>query len=238
MADVVRRAAENGGTEVVLKRALGGRGGKEVRFVLPDDLPMVLTPLLQHRGIFQDWILQRPLRQCDALAAFNATSVNTLRIMTYRSRRGVIHLSTFLRMGRAGSRVDNMTSGGLSCGVDPGSGMLHPRGRLLHSLNETVDRHPDSGVAFAGFRVPAWDEALEACIRGHEMIPALDLISWDIAIDHESYPAFIEFNIVEQDIRVHQIENGPFPPEVIAEWAQRARIWTPLGLVIRKPFGG
>jgi len=235
LSDLARCVSENGDGEVVLKRALGGSGGKEVRFLTVDELPTVLTPLLRHRGLYEDWILQRPVRQCDALAAFNQSSVNTLRVMTYRSSEGVRHLSSFFRMGRAGQRVDNMSSGGLSCGVDPETGTLRRYGRVYESLHAPVEHHPDSGIAFEGFCVPSWEEVLAACTRGHESIPALDLISWDIAVDEDGRPTFIEFNIVEQDIRVHQVENGPFPESVVAEWAQRIDIWAPGSIVVRKP---
>jgi hypothetical protein len=150
---------------------------------------------------------------------------------TYRSLNGATrHLSSVVRIGRSGSRVDNQTSGGLTCGVD--NGVLRS---IAHLMYEPFEAHPDSGVRFAGVRVPAWREAVELCICAHEMVPAMDLISWDIAIDTDGHPVLIEFNTHQQALLMHQKENGPLPADVVAEWAARARFWVLGGLVIRKP---
>ena len=234
MAELVTAASRDGATEVVLKPTLGVGGGKDVQFVAPQDLPRTLAPLFEHRGVWEDWIIQRVFRQCDAIAALNRDSVNTLRIMTYRTKSGLVrHLSSVLRIGRGGSRVDNQTSGGLTCGVD--DGVLRPVAHLMYQPFET---HPDWGVRFEGVRVPAWHEAVELCVCAHEMVPAMDLMSWDIAIDTEERPVLIEFNTHQQALLMHQKENGPLPSDVVAEWARRASFWVVGGLVIRKPGHG
>ena len=233
MDDLVSSAERDGAAEVVLKPTLGIGGGKDVQFVAPRDLPRTLTPLFEHRGAWEDWIIQRVFRQSAAMAAFNPDSVNTLRIMTYRMQSGVVrHLSTVLRIGRGGSRVDNQSSGGLTCGVD--NGVLRP---VAHLMYQPFEVHPDWDVPFAGARVPSWREAVDGCIRAHEMVPTMDLMSWDIAIDTEERPVLIEFNTYQQALLMHQKENGPLPPDVLSEWAARARFWVVGGLVVRKPGG-
>ena len=231
--EAARRASAGGIDDVVLKRANGSRAGLNIVFVSPQELPSALTPLLGRRAIDDDWIVQRAVRQCDALAAFNPESANTLRVMTYRSRTGLRHVSSVLRMGRAGSRIDNRSTGGVTCGID--EGVLRPVGHIGY---ERIESHPDSGIRFAGFRVPAWRKTVEACLAAHEAIPAMDLVSWDIAIDADEQPTLIELNVVEQGLRIHQLENGPLPPDIVAEWAERARFWMVGGVVIRRPFGG
>ena len=228
--ETAERVAAGQPPEVVLKPALGGMGGEGVAFLSAESLPPTLEPLLERQGIYDDWLAQRVVKQCDELAALNAGSVNTMRIMTYRSQsRGVMHVSSVLRMGRAGSRVDNKRQGGVTCGIVDGT--LRPTGHLGWKM---IEAHPDSGVRFEGFHVPSYREALAACLSGHEAIPAMDLISWDIAIDCEGRPTLIEFNTHHQGIQMHQMENGPLPPEIVAEWAARAPFWLVGGLVIRK----
>jgi hypothetical protein len=231
MDELVSSAGRDGATEVVLKPTLGVGGGKDVQFVAPQNLPRTLAPLFARRGVWDDWIIQRVFRQCEAMAALNPDSVNTLRIITYRMQSGVVrHLSSVLRIGRGGSRVDNQTSGGLTCGVD--EGVLRP---VAHLMYQPFEAHPDWGVRFAGVRVPAWREAVDLCISAHELIPAMDLMSWDVAIDTEERPVLIEFNTDQQALLMHQKENGPLPADVVAEWARRASFWIVGGLVIRKP---
>ena len=224
------RLAAGTPSEVVLKPALGGMGGEDIAFLDAEALPRALEPLLERQGIYDDWLAQRVVEQCEELTSLNADSVNTMRIMTYRSQsRGVMHVSSVLRMGRTGSRVDNKRQGGVTCGIVDGT--LRATGHLGWT---TIEAHPDAGVRFEGFQVPAYREALDACLAGHEAIPAMDLISWDIAIDKEHQPTLIEFNTYQQGIQMHQMENGPLPPEVVAEWAARAPFWLVGGLVIRK----
>lgn len=231
MEALVESAARDGASEVVLKPTLGVGGGKDVQFVAPADLPRTLVPLFSHRGVWQDWIIQRVFRQSEVVASINPDSVNTLRIMTYRTASGgVRHLSSVLRVGRRGSRVDNQTSGGLTCGVD--DGVLRP---VAHLMYQPFEAHPDTGVPFAGFRVPGWHEAVRLCISSHGMMPQMDLMSWDVAIDPNEQPVLIEFNTYQQALLMHQKENGPLPADVVAEWAARADFWVVGGLVIRKP---
>ncbi|MCK7537993.1 MAG: hypothetical protein MZV63_47075 [Marinilabiliales bacterium] len=53
-------------------------------------------------------------------ARFNESSLNTVRILTYRSVRNedVFVLHRLLRAGRRGSVVDNQASGGIACAID------------------------------------------------------------------------------------------------------------------------
>jgi len=235
MEDAVRRASECGETEVVLKQALGSMAGKAVRIVAVSELPGALAPLLGKRDLLNDHVVQRLVHQHESLAKFNPTSVNTLRIMTYRSRAGVVLVSSVLRAGGTGNRVDNQSRGGVAIGIV--DGVLRPTGHsgADHTGYTAFEAHPGSGVGFAGFEVPGWHEAVEACIASHRRIPGLDLLSWDIAIDRDSSPVLIEINTVLQSLLMHQMENGPIPAAIAAEWAERAPFRLVGGLLVRKP---
>ena len=217
--------------EVVLKPTTGVGGGKDVQFLRRKELPAKLAPLLVRGTVHDDWIVQRVVEQCLGLSELNADSVNTIRIITYRSFGGrVVHLSSVLRVGRTGSRVDNRESGGITCGIDDGG-----LNQVAHIKYDSYQSHPDSDLRFRGFAIPAWEEAVAACVSGHEAIPAMDLISWDISIDTSYCPTLIEFNTHQQGLEMHQLENGPLPAWVVSEWAQRADFVTLAGHVIRRP---
>ena len=234
MSEAVRRASAGGATEVVVKQALGSMAGKAVRVVPVEALAETLEPLTHRSGLHDDWVAQRFVRQHPSLAAFNPTSVNTLRIMTYRSRAGVVLVSSVLRTGGTGNRVDNQSRGGVAIGIVDGA--LRPSGHsgADHTGYTAYEAHPGSGLRFDGFRVPGWCEAVDACIASHRRIPSLDLLSWDIAIDPDAQPVLIEINTVLQSLLMHQMENGPIPREIAAEWAERAPFRLVGGLLIRK----
>jgi len=229
------RAEERGETEVVLKQAVGSLAGLAVRVVSVGGLADAIRPLLDRTEVYDDWLIQRLVHQSDALAAFNPTSVNTLRIMTYRSWAGVVCVSSVLRAGGRGSRLDNQSRGGIGVGIV--DGVLRPIGysgadHLGYTAHEA---HPASGVRFEGYRVPGWREAVAECVASHERIPSLDLLSWDIAIDGEHRPVLIEINTAHQSLLLHQMCNGPLPASIVAEWAERAPFRLVAGLIVRKP---
>jgi len=151
-----------------------------------------------------NWIVQRRLRQCPEMARFNASSVNTFRIMTMRADCEVLCLSSVLRVGRAGMIVDNQMAGGLAAGVVDN----RLRGRAMDREFYFHEAHPDSGVAFTG-ALPAYSEAFALCLKLHQIIPWFDLISWDVAIDERYRPVIIEFNVSDQELDFHQLNNGP-----------------------------
>jgi Sugar-transfer associated ATP-grasp len=100
--------------------------------------------------------------------------------------------------------VDNQMAGGLAAGIADN----HLRGRAMDRAFHFHEAHPDSGVAFTG-DLPAYGEALALCLTLHQIVPWFDLISWDVAIDERYRPIIIEFNVSDQELDFHQLNNGP-----------------------------
>ena len=65
----------------------------------------------------RDFVVQEYLEQDSLFKQFNPTSLNTVRILTYRSlgNEEIIPLHRILRIGGPGNVVDNQTMGGISC---------------------------------------------------------------------------------------------------------------------------
>ena len=53
--------------------------------------------------------------------------------------------------------------------------------------------HPDSGVAFSGFRLPGWQQVLEACRLAGLVFPLMKVHHWDFALT-DSGPVMLELN--------------------------------------------
>ncbi len=191
-------------SELVVKPANASCGGAGIAFVKPALLEFdTLAALLAAKP--GDLTVQQTVAQHPLLAALHPSSVNTLRIITLLWQGEAVALSTVLRMGRGGSRVDNCSSGGIACGVGED-------GRLKACAYATdgtrFDEHPQSG-AFAGLPVPAYRDAVTLCKRLQERFPYFRLISWDIAVSPQAQPILIEMNACMGQLDFHQLCNGP-----------------------------
>ena len=199
--------------QLVVKPSRVTGSGKAVVFVEAASLAKALDGR-------SDAIVQLPVTQHRDLAVLNTTSLNTMRITTYRKLDGeVVHLGTFLRMGRAGSRVDNTGAGGLYCGVDSERGVLNADGYNKDG-SKVYQAHPDNGLLFADRKVPAFAAARDAYVAAHRRLPWLDLASWDVSIDTTGQPVTIEIN-VGTTISVPQIACGPIFAPVADDLRQR-----------------
>ena len=105
---------------------------------------------------------------------------------------GEVHvLSAIVRMGGGEARVDNVTSGGMQCGLQM-DGQCHSL--ACTKKRNWVDRSPD-GTVFAGTKIPAFDKILQIVIKEHIRFPHFRLIGWDFSVDREGEPVFIEYNV-------------------------------------------
>jgi hypothetical protein len=124
----------------------------------------------------------------------NPYTASVMRIVTFRGAGGEIEFDfASIRFGRKGMQAANWDAGGLSVSLDLGSGTLgrgvvKPKhGGGWHEV------HPDTGIRFAGRRLPMWDEVLEACRRAARATPGLRSMGWDVILT-ASGPCIIEGN--------------------------------------------
>ena len=141
------------------------------------------------------FVVEAYLAQHADLAALNKTSVNTVRVWVIILSDGSAKiLGAYLRVGRAGSQVDNISSGGIVCQVSVDSGKVteafDPR-----RPGDTLAFHPDSGAMLTGFVVPQWDEAKALAIEALLAFPNVRLAGLDIAFG-TTRPTIIELNVM------------------------------------------
>lgn len=222
--EIVRRVPG----EVVVKPALDSGLGRNIRFVGREEIEDVLRTLVSPKDAAADWIIEKPLEQCEELAMLNQSSVNTIRIMTMRVGTSIRHISSFLRMGRAQSRVDNYGAGGIGCGVDE-TGRLKEFG--YDFFLRAYAAHPDSGQKFLGYQIPRYEDALNTCFEMHSRVPDMDLVSWDLAVDRSYEIRTIEMNTIGQGVLSHQVCNGPVFEPVLDYLQSRVDVSALFGLV-------
>lgn len=199
---------------IVVKPSVESGSGRGVRLYMRNDDglyrqpgdPEVLTCALLTRLYGCDFIVQEALSQSAFMAGFCASSVNTLRVTTYRSvvsEKPVI-LSIVLRIGSEGSCIDNFHGGGTIVGV-------HLDGRIGEkAYNE--HGHP-SRVCHASegspLRLPQIEAVSKFALQVARRIDHHRLLTLDIALDREERPRLIEFNVSSYSVPMVQMTSGP-----------------------------
>lgn len=153
----------------------------------------------------KDFIVQESVQQSTALRSLNPSSLNTLRLMTYLKEDGTHVLSSVIRIGQPGNHTDNFSGGGIVCGIN-NDGKLKNKG---YSRNGNVYTETHTNVVLEGFEIPNYAVVLNMVKAMHPKVPYFKFISWDIGIDKDDLPIFIEYNTYYQDVDLHQITNGP-----------------------------
>ncbi|WP_340102840.1 sugar-transfer associated ATP-grasp domain-containing protein [Rhodohalobacter sp. 8-1] len=179
-------------------------GGRDVRALISKTDKADIIPYLKKCS--EDFIIQKKVEQSSQLSEFNSTSVNTLRILTFRYGDNILHLSTIARFGRVNSVIDNVTGGGLFISVKP-DGTFNNFAQ--YEYFEKAFKHPDSLLSFQDTKIEGYGKAVELCLTRHKRLPYFDLISWDVTIDNQFEPVMIELNLINQDINMHQVTSGP-----------------------------
>ena len=189
--------------EVIVKQSVDSEGGKGVEFYRStvDDKEKLLSNLNKKNFVVQEVVKQHP-----ELAKVHPESINTVRIMTLFFDNEVHILSTVVRMGLGGSKVDNASSGGIVCGVDE-DGKL--KKRAFDTKANQYDTHP-SGVHFESVVIPNYLECKQLCKKlATRFTQFSHLISWDFSIGVDGEPILIEVNLSYGQIDFHQMCNGP-----------------------------
>lgn len=153
-----------------------------------------------------DIIVQEPIRQHKDLAALNESSVNTYRILSVLTEKGPKIYSGIVRMGVSGARVDNASSGGISCGISD-EGKLKKYAYFADGARSEF--HPTNGYSFEGISVPSYDKACDLIKKAHPLVPHFKMIAWDITIGEDGEPILVEVNLSRGMVRILQINNGP-----------------------------
>lgn len=150
--------------------------------------------------------VQRVIRQHEWFDPLSPAAVATLRVATGRIEGAAPHLvGSFLRMGAGASRAIGLES--LEAPVVDAEGTLAP-----YAITEDwrrAPRHPDTGAAFAGLRVPEFGRAAAHCLALHERLPQFGFIGWDVVLDRAGAVQVMEFNTAHPETKVIEMTVGP-----------------------------
>lgn len=136
-------------------------------------------------------LLEEPIEQHEVLNTLNASSVNTIRMVTVmNTRKEVTILTAFIRIGN-GKHVDNFNSGGMTAKVDVETGKILEE--AVNKNGEIFEKHPITGTEIKGFKIPYFKEAKEMVKEAAKLSEHVRYIGWDVAITVNG-PTLVEGN--------------------------------------------
>lgn len=155
-----------------------GKGIVKLTFSDYPDKKAVYDEIMSMKKVIcEECIIQHP-----EIAAFNASSVNTIRVLTLVDNGKCHHIYAGFRMGR-GALVDNFHAGGIIASVDVATGITCMDAIDLEGVHYPV--HPESQLPTLGFQIPNWDKVLEITENAALRLKGAGLVGWDVAVTAE-----------------------------------------------------
>ena len=165
--------------------------------------------------LLKDWdhsdnyLVQELIQQNRVFSQFNESSVNIMRINTWRNGDQVHVFSPTLRIGVEGSTTDICYVDGVeiarTCAITMdghfGDKIINQHGKV-QVTSETVNM-PDATI-------PKWERVVELAIQGHKMLDHFDIVGWDFTVTDQNKVVCIEYNIKRPGTVFYQNVNGPF----------------------------
>lgn len=155
-----------------------------------------------------DYVIQKPVSQHPSLSRYYAAAVSTLRVLTFVAQGDRPRmLAAYLRLGRGGARFVSADGNAIKLPVSDETGGIHSVG--IDDEWVTYSSHPDTGIGFEDYKIPAFMQCVSICEDLHRRIPHLALIGWDIAIDGNSNAWVLEWNAVTPAFKYIEAMAGP-----------------------------
>lgn len=167
----------------------------------------------------KNFIIQEKIQQHESLGLLNPTSLNTLRVLSYRQDNEIYILYAVIRIGRKGKSVDNETAGGINADVDLATG------RIIDCAYGTPSEKKifvtDVGTVLNGFHLPGFKKVIAEVKELHMRLPYFNIVGWDFGINREGEPVMIEWNRCPD---LSQTAHGPAFGDMTEELFRRVRL--------------
>lgn len=180
-------------SKAILKPTLRSKGNGVKAISVKDGMTNIdgLTIGQLFKKYKKNFIIQECIKQHELMSALNPTSVNTIRVLSYRSGMEVLIIYSVVRIGRKGQVVDNQSAGGISTTISE-DGRLGKE--AFGGYNKDNILKTDTGIVLEGYQLPSYDKAIDMVKRLHMKLPYANIVGWDIAIQEDGEPVLIEFN--------------------------------------------
>lgn len=160
-----------------------------------------------NEALGEDYIIQEWMKQSPFMSNLCKTSINTLRILVYRSvSDNKVHvLNSVVRIGNDGSFMDNAHQGGVFVGITESGVLKH---KVCNQYGDLSEFHNGINFAKCNFAIPNWENVIDFAKSVGEKIPFHRCLNLDVMIDKNGNPRLIEVNISAMSIWIYQFVNG------------------------------
>jgi hypothetical protein len=204
---------QNKKEKIIIKNSLDTGGGYNVQLfqlksgIFYNSRDEELNQSYLDRVYDKNYLIQEYITQHPYFQKFNPSSLNTVRIYTYRSIKSnkSIPIQAVLRIGRSGAVVDNQAAGGIAVGIKE-FGKLNDYG--VNKNGEKINIY--NGIHFTNVGpVPYYDKIIDLAISLSEYFVYHRVLGFDVCLDKDGNIKLIEVNIRNNEINFFQMSNGP-----------------------------
>lgn len=171
-----------------------------------------------------NFIVQKRIIQSQETAAFNPSSVNTEKVVSFMFEGEVHILSSIMRVGAEGSITDAAASGKGYFFEIKDDGTAADYGINVFGKRRESDFY---GAPIKGRRIAHHKEICDIVRRAHPYFPYFGFMSWDFCVNDKDEVLLIEYNTGYPVALVYQMVTGPFLGEitdvVLADVASRRK---------------
>ncbi|MCU4157954.1 hypothetical protein J1N10_18415 [Carboxylicivirga sp. A043] len=214
---------------IIVKKSIEEHGGKGVEILDRNNGVLInrhqeeLSLDYLESKYIKDFLVQERLVQHDYYKAFNPTSLNTFRIVTYRSVKDdlIYILYSYLRIGAPNMQIDNISSGGVFVCLNQ-DGTFSEQGMTKKSeFKKQVGNQATFAELGKAYKIDeVWAFAKQVASYHYNC----RLLGLDIAVDEKGQVRLIETNTSDIGMEGQQYMLGPlfhkFTDEVI-EYCQK-----------------
>jgi hypothetical protein len=180
--------------DVVIKPSMIGKWGTGVRII--DTANGMVSAKESVEDLFikydKNYIIQKKVIQHEHMSRLNPSSLNTLRVLSYRQGDEVFIMYAVVRIGRKDKIVDNETAGGMNADINLENGCI--KDCAYGTAAEKQILKTDMGTELKGFRIPSFEQVIAIVKELHLRLPYFHLVGWDFGVDSEGKPVMIEWN--------------------------------------------
>ena len=156
-----------------------------------------------------NFLVQELIVQNRVFSQFNESSVNIMRVNSWRNEDRVSIFSPTLRIGMAGQTTDICYINGIEtanvCAITMDGHFGSQIANQYGQLKKTADV-----VETPGAVIPRWNEIIEIVREGHKKLDHFDIIGWDFTVTEDEQIVCVEYNVKRPGTVFYQYVNGPF----------------------------
>lgn len=211
-------AVKAAGGELMIKPTVETCNGEGVE-PITDLGDGALSALFDHYGI--NFIVQEKVRQHPDIQRVNPTSLNSMRLYTFRHTDGTyefLYPYAHLRFGGKGATKDNVSQGGGTCLIDS-DGRVNDRVYRFKTM-QVSSLKQETGID--SLVIPNYAKVAQTLLQMHRRLPYFDFVGWDVTVLPDGEPLLIEFNLVPS-VEGPQMMAGPMFGDFLDEVIDRAR---------------